>query len=310
MKQVTKIIIVCTSGLCISGFMAAGTTTQRLRRFFSRTAETPQQTITQEYPLADLCGITIANSYGDITIKKEWSQEKIALSALQQAGTTPDMPPAYIDEQLLPNGDRSLTVVCPGADKKTIINVELIVPEKRSLKLTARDGITIGNIQATITATTSQGPIQLTGVQGTVVAKTEKNGSICIDKARGNIKATTCKGNISLLNTTESVLVSTGKGSVQITCQKLPATGKLNVHAASGKIVVKLPHEINADLMAKTKHGAVTCDHFVTIKPFTTQWNKHAWRHLKHEICGTLGTGEALISIQSDYGNIKIGKYA
>ena len=312
MKHVTKIIIVCTGSLLLTtGITSPGASTQRLRKFFSKNAEMPQLTMTQEYPVGKTGGITVTNPYGSITIKKEWAQEKIALSTITQNGATQELPLTRIDEQQLANGDLKLTVACANADKKTVVNVELIVPEKRDLKLDTTVGaITIENIQAGISATTTQGPIQLTAVRGTVVAKTVKSGSITIDKARGNIKATTDKGAINLYNTTESVVASTGKGSVNVTCQKLPSTGKLNVHTISGKISVKLPHEINADLMAKTKYGAVTCDHFVTIKPFTTQWNKNAWRHLKHEICGTLGTGEALISIQNDRGNIKIGKYA
>lgn len=312
MKHVTKIIIVCTGSLLLTtGITSPGASTQRLRKFFSKNTETPPLTMTQEYTLGKTGGITVTNPYGSITIKKEWAQEKIAVSTITHTGVTQDMPLTRIDEQQMANGDLKLSVACANPDKKTVVNVELIVPEKRELKLdTTLGAITIENIQAAISATTTQGPIQLTAVRGTVVAKTVKSGSITIDKARGNIKATTDKGNINLYNTTESVVASTGKGSVNVTCQKLPSTGKLNVHAASGKIIVKLPHEINADLVAKTKHGAVTCDHFVTIKPFTTQWNKNAWRHLRHEICGTLGTGEALISIQNDRGSIKIGKYA
>lgn len=312
MKHVTKIIMVCTGSLLLTtGITSPGASTQRLRKLFSKNSDTPQLTMTQEYTLSRPGGITVTNPYGSITIKKAWAQEKIAVSTITHTGSAQDMPLTRIDEQQLPNGDLKLSVVCANADKKTVVNLDLIVPEKRDLKLdTTLGAITIENIQAAISATTTQGPIQLTAVRGTIVATTVKSGSITIDKARGNIKATTDKGSINLYNTTESVVASTGKGSVNVTCQKLPSTGKLNVHTISGKISVKLPHEINADLVAKTKYGAVTCDHFVTIKPFTTQWNKNAWRHLKHEICGTLGTGEALISIQNDRGNIKIGKYA
>ncbi len=312
MKHVTKIIVVCTGTLVwATGSIYAGPTA-RLRQIFSRSSQTPAQTMTQEYAIKGSGGITITNPYGSVTIKKEWGQDKVALSTITQCGTNQEMANmTSVQEQQLANGDLVLTIACPHADKKTIVNVELIVPEKRELKVcTATGAITVENIQAGISATTKEGSIQLRGIRGTIVAKTEKNGSITIDKARGNIKATTSKGDITLLNTTESVLASTGKGSVELTCQTLPATGKLNVHAQGGKVLVKLPHEVNADLVAKTKHGAVICDHFVTIKPFTTQWNKQAWRHLKHEICGTLGTGEALISIHNDRGSIKIGKYA
>jgi len=310
MKQITKIVIVCTNSLLVTSFTAPGSTIQRLRTMFSRNTEQAQQIVTQEYTLQGQRPLTITNPYGSVSIKKEWSQDKVALS-MSTVATAEQIPAATIEEQQAVNGSLMLSVVCPDADKKTIVNLELIVPEKRDLRITTnKGGIYVENIQAGIAATTLSGPIQLTHISGTIMAKTEKKGAIIIDKTHGNIKVTANKGDITILNTTDSVLASTERGSVHLTCQKLPATSKLNIHANSGKIIVDLPQEVNADLMAKTKSGTVVCNHFVTIKPFTTQWNKNAWKHLKHEICGTLGTGEALISIQSDRGNIKIGKYA
>lgn len=305
MKYSIKIMMLCTWSMLFNVSFVMTAQQGRLRTLFGKQKHT--ETTTKEYALQNSKGITITNFHGQITIASEWKQPTITVESIKMTQAPDQLAEIGINEKRLPNGDIELSVdSCP---KKCSIDLVLIVPAKVKLKLATKTGdIITQHIQGEIFATTQKGAINLHNTSGCVIAETQKNGSIRISQANGNVKATTEKGSIYLYDTTESIIATTQKGSINVSCKKLPTTGKLNALSRSGSIDIKLPHEVNADLIATTKLGTVVCDHPVTIKPFTTPWNKNAWKHLKHEICGTLGTGEATITLHNQRGNIKIRK--
>ncbi|MDZ4153189.1 hypothetical protein, partial [Methylicorpusculum sp.] len=67
-----------------------------------------------------------------------------------------------------------------------------------------------------------------------------------------------------------------------------------------------LPQGTNANLQAKTDQGCLTCDHFITLNPMTTQLDHESWNRFKKEADGILGTGDATIKVCTAHGDIRI----
>jgi hypothetical protein len=82
------------------------------------------------------------------------------------------------------------------------------------------------------------------------------------------------------------------------------------LHTDKGAIELALPTTINATITSKTAQGISICDHYVTLKPYTTKINADTWTRLKKEFEGTMGSGEAEIKLTSLHGNISITKPA
>ena len=189
---------------------------------------------------------------------------------------------------------------------KAIVQYELIVPSSAKLHVAVDKGsINVGKISSSIRATTKEGDINVNNTNGTVIASSDY-GTITIKNSTGNIRAATEKGNIIVDGSTRNVVAKTKKGSICTTCKKVPALDTISLSAESGSIMLALPKRTNAEVLARTARGKLTCEHYVTVKPQTVQLNKKTWSRLKKEVDGTLGTGEATIKLTTGSGNIKI----
>jgi len=200
----------------------------------------------------------------------------------------------------------NLEVLFENPENSCLVDAELVVPETLELDLKSIDGdVRVKGSHGVITATTN-GSIELFNLHNTVIASTSGRGSIKVDHAYGSLNLETDTGLIKVSNAHQSIIAKTTKGAIEIDSKELPTTGTLNLHSDSGSIVVSLPLDINANLKAYTKTGSITCNHFITLKPRTTQINKKSWRILQKDIEGTIGTGESPVTLSSNKGCIKI----
>lgn len=270
-----------------------------------------EETTSKEYALDRSGTITITNPYGSISVQAMPGKASVSLAATKRGASTSSFSRIQITDKRLANDTLALTVVGKPQAELPSVDLMLIVPPNVQLKLATTDGtITAAHIHGAIWATTTKGNITLTHTQGMIVAEAQEQADITINQSSGNIKATTQKGSLYLYDTTNSVVAATEKGSIQLSCKKIPSTSKIQVRSNKGALYVTLPDDVNADLIAQTKRGLVTCEHPVTTKPFTSVWDKNAWRRMRKEIYGTLGTGEASITLQNQNGNIQITKQA
>ena len=181
-----------------------------------------------------------------------------------------------------------------------------MVPKQMAVHLKTNKGtIKVKRFDGQVWATTENGTIEIANVTNKVVATVTENGSIAIDQSSGSIEAATNYGNIVINNAKESVVATTPSGNITLQSAAVPSTSSIRLNA-SGTVEVYLPHETNAHLSANTQRGKVVSDHYITLASQTTKLNSHAWAQLQKSIEGTLGTGEAEISLASSRGSIKI----
>ncbi len=267
--------------------------------------------VEKEYQITKPATLTINNIDGDIIITTEWKRDSICLKATKKAAKEEHLNEFSIkakhDERF--NGNHlTLKTICPHKEIKGSITYNLIVPNHIALNLhTDRGIIRVNDVNGPVIATTQLGNIELKNVGNTITAQTEENGAIHIEKAQGNIKATTNKGDIVIADASKSIIATTQKGNIITSCCEVPPTSKIVLNTeATGGITLALPSTVNATLQGKTTRGRLTSDHYVTIKPFTTKLTKHTRRELERQVDGILGTGEADIRVSSNNGNIKI----
>lgn len=282
---------------------------QKFDSLFKNT--THEEIIQKEYPLNGRKTIYIKNTRGTIKVESEWKDPKNP--TLLMTATKKSSKPEYLDLLTIDDSKSDKTcikieTVCAEKNKKASIDYVLVVPQNIRLELVSENGnITVREVNSHIVARTcNTGNIEIDSAQNSIYAQTEKTGSIVINQANSNVKAFAQNGNITIHNAKKGIIAQADRGKLDIECLQVPTTSKVSLNTRSGNITLRLPETTNAELQAHTEKGTLTCAHYVTVKPLTTQLNPDAWSRFKQEVEATLGSGEANITVHTTRGNIKI----
>lgn len=307
-KQIAVLTILST-GMIPSSYGLGKFSMDRVYSWFGKYKH--ENVTEKEYQIAKPATLTIKNTDGDIIISTEWKRNTVCLKAVTRTAQEEDLKTFSInanrDEQAEGN-HLTLATVCSSKEAKGAVTYHLIVPCDISLNLHTDNGeIKVHDVNGPVAATTNYGNIYLKNVANIITAQTQEAGSISIEKAQGNIKATTNKGDIAIAQANKSVIASTNKGNISTSFTEVPSTSRIVLNSESnGSITLAMPTSVNATLQGKTAHGRLTSDHYVTLKPFTTKLNSQTIRDFKRSVDGIIGTGEATIQLTSGNGNIKI----
>lgn len=259
----------------------------------------------QDIPRTTQKTLVIENNLGAIKIKTDWNQNIISLKALKKA-TTENLSKISIKIDTDNKETIRLKTVFQDDTVKGSVDYSLMVPKQMTVQLkTGKGTIKVKRFDGQVWATTENGTIEIANVTNKVVATVAQNGSISIEQSNGNIQATTNSGNIVINNAKQSVIATTADGNITLQATQVPSTSSIQLDAA-GTLQVYLPKETNAHVRACTEKGKVFSDHYITLASQTTKLNSETWTQLQKSIEGTLGTGEAEISLASSGGSIKI----
>lgn len=249
--------------------------------------------------------LIIENNLGTIKIKTDWTQNIISLKAVKKASAE-NLAQIKIDIDDQKRDTINVRTVFLNDTAQGSVDYSLMVPKQMAIRLKTNKGtIKVKRFDGQVWANTENGAIEIAQVSNKVHATITEKGSISIDQSTGIIEAATANGNIVLNNTEQSVVATTAKGDIKLQASRLPATSSIRLDAA-GTVQLYLPQETNAHLKACTQKGKVYSDHYVTLASKTTKINNQTWPELQKSIEGTLGTGEAEISLSSACGSIKI----
>jgi len=285
---------------------------ESVNKLFKRTIH--EEIIQKEYPLKNRKAISIRNPRGNIIVKSAWENPSVVVTAIIKAPKAELLDLATISDaqsdktELKIETAYSKTTKLASKASKVSVDYELVVPHNVRLELVTDHGtIKIHGVDGHIIAKTCQsGNIEIENAQNTVYAQVEHKGSILINHAQSNVKAFAHHGNITILNAQKGIIAQADRGRLDIACLQIPSTSKVSLNTRSGHITLRIPETTNAELQAHNENGIVTCAHYVTVKPLTTQLDSSAWTRFKREVEGTIGSGEATISAHTDRGNIKI----
>ncbi len=266
-----------------------------------------EEIIQKEYPLKGRKLVHVKNMKGTITVKSEWNNETLLMTATKKSTKPEYLDSLTIDDSKSDKNSIKIETICAANNKKASIDYVLVVPQNIRLELISDNGnIVVKETNGEIVAKTGNfGNIEIDNAQNAIYAQAE-HGSILINRAPKNVKAFSSNGNITIHNAEKSIIAQAEKGKIDIECLQVPSTGKLSLNTGSGNITLRIPESTSAELQAHTESGTLTCAHYVTVKPLTTQLNPSAWTKFKREVEGTIGSGEANITLHTDKGHIKI----
>ena len=166
---------------------------------------------------------------------------------------------------------------------------------------TSNGAIRLRNIRGRIDARTSNGGVDIQTADGGVTIRTS-NGPVTLDNVRGTLNATTSNGAIrgTLVDASpnEPIRLTTSNGAIDVKLQ-MPRNNDVTASTSNGSITIRMPPNAGARLNATTSsHDSITTDFDVQVRGLLS----------KHRIEGTLGSGGALLQLNTSNGAIRILK--
>jgi len=123
------------------------------------------------------------------------------------------------------------------------------------------------------------------------------NGSLEVDGAEGDIKASSVNGRVIARGLMGVAKLSTVNGGLEVTFTRLDELKPISLGSVNGSVVLIIPSDANAVIKAGTVHGAISNDFGLDV---------HHGEYVGHELYGQLGTGGARIKLGNVNGRIAI----
>ena len=210
--------------------------------------------------------IRLENVNGNITITT-WDRNEVEVVAVKKTKGSGDAAQKRLDEVTIEfeedDDQLSITTIYPKSLRNRSGSVSIAYTIKAP-------------VNANLDLLNTNGKIQVTGVKGTVAAKTT-NGKITLEGIRGALQARTTNGGIQaelLEHNGEEIVCATTNGSIRIA----------------------LPGNIQADLNAKTTNGSIKSD-----LPLTIEGSKK-----RTKLSGDINGGGTPIQLRTTNGSISL----
>jgi DUF4097 and DUF4098 domain-containing protein YvlB len=198
------------------------------------------------------------------------------------------------------------------------VDMEIRVPRESDLDLHTGDGnVDVQGIRGSILLRSGDGNIKLSELQGTMKADTG-DGNMDMRGVRGDLSLHTGDGNIDVTGFDGSLRAETGDGTVRVNGRfdildlktgdggidakaaegsKLDANWRL--HTGDGRLTLRIPGTIAADVQLETNDGSIDFDMPVTVSS----------RQGMREVHGQINGGGKLLSLKTGDGSIRLEKH-
>lgn len=140
----------------------------------------------------------------------------------------------------------------------------------------------------------SNGAIEVTGINGSISAKTS-NGRISITNSTGDIAAATSNGRVDLGDVSGQVEAQTSNGSISYRGTLRPGSTN-SFQTSNGSIEVSLVDTPGVEIDATTSNGRVSSSLPITIEGTVKD----------NELKGTIGAGGSTLRIRTSNGSVNI----
>lgn len=178
---------------------------------------------------------------------------------------------------------------------------QVIAETPRELDLEARtsDGaLKVYGIQGGVALHTSDGSVDVSDVSG-AVRLVASDGSIRIHNVTGTLESKSSDGSVKIDGTLSGVQVHTSDGSLELTlAEGSQLTTASRVEASDGRVSIRLPKTLAADLDIHTGDGHIDCQVPLTMNGY----NSGGGRNIR----GRLNNGGTSLTIHTSDGNVTI----
>jgi hypothetical protein len=226
----------------------------------------------QSYPLSANGRISVENINGGVHIAV-WDQNEVKVDAVKRA---------YRRERL----DEAKIEVSATTDS---VRIKTEYPD-RNQTFTDEEGRRYNNPATVEYSLTIPRRARIESVE--VI-----NGSLDIDGAEGDVKASSINGYVKARALTGEVRLSTVNGGLEATFTRLDTAKPVTLNSVNGNIALVIPSDANAQVRAGTVHGGVSNDFGLPISD---------GEYVGHELYGQIGTGGPRIKLGNVNGRITI----
>lgn len=217
----------------------------------------------QTYELAKTGEVRLDNVNGSVRIAA-WDRAEVKVDAIKRGKTQELLEEVKIDVESKPDSIRIKTRYPEGKNKKNPANVDYTLTVPRGCRLED-----VGTVN---------GSVEIAGVHGDVVAKSV-NGQVTVNGLSGGAE------------------LSTVNGSVKATVRELHRS--ISLKSVNGSVTVGLPEGGEAEIVATTLNGGISCDFPITIQKSFPVGQK---------LEGKLGDGGPKVKLTTVNGGIHIDR--
>lgn len=163
---------------------------------------------------------------------------------------------------------------------------------------TADGSLSVNGIQGDLQLRTSDGALDVADVAGSLRI-TASDGAIRVHNASGTLDSHSSDGSVHIDGRFSGVQVRTSDGSLELNLNEgSQLTTASSVEASDGRVVVRLPRNLAADLELHTGDGHLQCDLPLVMNGYNSREG--------HEIRGRLNAGGPPLTIHTHDGNVTV----
>ncbi|HET7231921.1 MAG TPA: DUF4097 family beta strand repeat-containing protein [Longimicrobium sp.] len=175
-------------------------------------------------------------------------------------------------------------------------NFTVEVPRGVLVRVSSGNGdVTVDGATAEVHAASGNGDVRV-GSGATRVSASTGNGSVLVDGARGPVGASSGNGRVVVTTATGPVNASTGNGRIEVSMASTRAEGDMEFSSGNGSVVLTLPADFGAELVATTGSGSIETDFPLRVQGRVSQ----------HRLAGTIGNGGRRLKISTGNGSIQL----
>jgi DUF4097 and DUF4098 domain-containing protein YvlB len=184
---------------------------------------------------------------------------------------------------------------------KTQTRVMVETPTELTLEAKTSDGsVDLTGLQGEIGLTTGDGSVTLDHVSGKLRVKSG-DGHVNITNAAGALDARTSDGNLSVDGAFNALTLHTSDGRLDLNLREgTKLTEASTIQASDGSVTLRVPQNFAANLDVHTSDGHVDCTLPITMDQYQSSGGNG------HEVHGRLNGGGTPLSIHTSDGSVKI----
>lgn len=180
-------------------------------------------------------------------------------------------------------------------------HVTVETPQTVDLEARTADGsLKVSGIQGSLELRTGDGSVDVADVGG-ALRLTASDGAIRIHNVTGTLESRSSDGRVSIDGRFSALQVHTSDGSLDVTvADGSQLTSSSRIEASDGRVTVRLPRTLAADLDVHTSDGKIDCQLPLVMEGYNSSTGSG------HNLRGKLNAGGAPLTIHTSDGNVTI----
>ncbi len=181
----------------------------------------------------------------------------------------------------------------------------VVVETPGSLDLDAKtsDGnLTARDLQGDLQIHTGDGNVELDNLHGNL-RLASSDGNLTVQNAAGTLEARSSDGRMKVDGNFSAVQLHTSDGELDFSlAQGAQLTAESRIESSDGRVTIRVPHDLAADLDISTSDGRIDCSLPLTMDHYDSRESSG------HHLRGKLNAGSVPLTIHTADGNVTISQ--